>query len=162
MAHIHEHYDFTVSAYILHPEDPKICLHLHLKLNKWMQPGGHIELNEDPEEALAHELLEEAGIGPNEYEIIHTPEQPSPRGSKTLNLPFHLNVHPFGDTKHKHIDFGYLVRAKTDKLAPGSGESKDIAWFSLQELRKLHENNEMYDGTLDICEWIFKKHLQNN
>lgn len=155
MAHIHELYDFTVGAYILHPNEPKICLHLHLKLNTWLQPGGHIELNEDPEEALAHELLEEVGFFADDYEIIKTQEQPSPRGSKPLNMPFHLDVHRFGDTEHKHIGFGYLVQAKTDKLSPQEGESKEIAWFSIDEVRELHRKNKMYDGTLDICEWIF-------
>ncbi len=62
MAHIHEHYDFTVSAYVLHPTQPKIALHFHKKLFKWLQFGGHVELDEDPAQALTHELLEEAGF----------------------------------------------------------------------------------------------------
>ncbi len=52
MPHIHELYDFTASAYILHPTESKILLLLHKKLGKWLQPGGHIELSEDPLQAL--------------------------------------------------------------------------------------------------------------
>lgn len=160
MAHIHELYDFTVSGYVLHPTEPRMCLHLHLKLNKWIHPGGHIELDEDPEEALAHELLEEVGFTPNDYEIIQTTDQPQPRNEKTLIMPFHLNVHAYGDLNHKHIDFGYLVKAKTNIFNPQENESKNIAWFSLEEVQKLHSENKLFDSTLDICEWIFSNHLQ--
>ncbi len=160
MAHIHEHYDFTVSAYVLHPTQPKIALHFHKNLFKWLQFGGHVELDEDPAQALTHELLEEAGFSPKDYEIMQTLDQPHPRGSKTLNLPFHYEVHSFTDTEHNHIDMQYLVRAKTDRFKPQDGESKTIAWFTLDEIKKIHKSGEMKDGTLDICEWIFKNHLQ--
>jgi 8-oxo-dGTP pyrophosphatase MutT (NUDIX family) len=58
MPHIHEKYDFTVSAMIMHHSEPKLGLHFHKKLRKWLQAGGHIELHEDPLQALEHELLE--------------------------------------------------------------------------------------------------------
>lgn len=160
MAHIHENYDFTVSAFVLHPSEPKIALHFHKKLHKWLQFGGHVELDEDPEEALTHELLEEAGFSAGDYEIIQPTDQPHPRGSKTLNIPFHYEVHDFADTQHKHIDMQYLVKAKTDKFRPGNGESKAIKWLTIDEIKNLHKSGEMNDGTLDICEWIFERNLQ--
>lgn len=160
MAHIHENYDFTVSAYVLHPSEAKIALHFHKKLHKWLQFGGHVELDEDPEQALTHELLEEAGFAPKDYEIIQSTDQPHPRGSKTLNIPFHYEVHQFADTNHKHIDMQYLVKAKIDKFSPKENESKTIAWFTLDEINKLHIKDEMNDGTLDICTWIFKNFLE--
>lgn len=158
MAHIHEFFDFTVSAFILHPTQPKICLHLHKKLGVWLQPGGHIELTEDPIQALAHELLEEVGFTESDYEIIEYSDQPKPRHSKTLPLPFHINVHQFGDTNHRHIDSAYLIRAKTDKFSPQKGESMQIEWLAQNEIKALHADGKIYDGTLDICDWIFDKY----
>jgi 8-oxo-dGTP pyrophosphatase MutT (NUDIX family) len=159
MPHIHELYDFTASAFILHPSEPKICLLMHRKLHKWLQPGGHVELHEDPLEALAHELIEETGLTPEDYTIIEPADQPHPRGSKTLPLPMHFNVHPFKDTEHRHIDVGYLVQSKTEKLNPQQEESQIIGWFNLDEITKMHKQGELHDGTFDICSWILEKQV---
>ncbi len=154
MPHIHDLYDFTVSGFILHPFEPKICLHKHKKLGVWLQPGGHIELNEDPLEALNHELREEVGLSADSYHIIERIDQPGSRGAKILPLPFNLNVHDYNDT-HKHIDLSYLIRATHETLQPEAGESDQIDWFSLQEIENLHNEGTMFDGTYDICLWIF-------
>ncbi len=58
MAHIHEKIDFTASVYIVFKN--KVLLHKHKKLGIWLQPGGHIELDEDPNEAALREAKEEA------------------------------------------------------------------------------------------------------
>ncbi len=49
MAHIHEKIDFTVAIFVVH--HGKILLIHHRKLDKWLPLGGHIELDEDPEQA---------------------------------------------------------------------------------------------------------------
>ncbi len=158
MAHIHELYDFTASAFILHPTEEKLCLLKHKKLNVWLQPGGHVELDEDPLEALTHELIEETGLNPEQYDIIQSQEQPSSRGSKSLPIPMHFNVHEFND-KHRHIDLEYLVKSKAELLAPQKGESQQIGWFTLDQIIELHSKKELFDGTLDICNWIFNNHM---
>ena len=53
---------FCASAYIVNPENKKLLLEKHKKYNKWLQPGGHIEDNETPEEAAVREVYEETGI----------------------------------------------------------------------------------------------------
>jgi len=155
MPHIHELYDFTVSAYILDPSKTKLLLHLHKKLKSWLQPGGHIELNEDPETALWKEIMEETGIQKSKLSYINQPDQPKPRGSKNTPIPFNFNIHPFADTDHKHIDLAYLMLASTIELDPAPGESTQLRWCDREEVRRLHTNGIMYDGTLDICNWIF-------
>ena len=60
MPHIHELIDFTVGVYIVH--DSKVLLVHHKKFDKWLSVGGHIELHEDPEEALFREVKEETGL----------------------------------------------------------------------------------------------------
>ena len=49
MAHLHEKIDFTVSLFIV--EKGKLLLIHHRKLDRWLPIGGHIELDEDPEQA---------------------------------------------------------------------------------------------------------------
>jgi 8-oxo-dGTP pyrophosphatase MutT (NUDIX family) len=158
MPHIHEKYDFTVSAMIIHPNEPKLCLHFHKKLRKWLQPGGHIELDEDPLEALEHELLEETGLILSKCKLLEPSSQPNPRGEKTLPLPIHLNVHSFNKS-HKHIDFQYLLKSSESDFSPNNDESPIIKWFTIDEITALHNNDEIFDGTYDICTWIFDNYL---
>ena len=65
MPHIHTkpgQHDHTVSAFIvrLDGKQPRILLHRHKKSGVYMQFGGHIELHENPWQAISHELLEES------------------------------------------------------------------------------------------------------
>ena len=158
MSHIHELYDFTVSAFILHPNKPKLCLLKHTKLNKWFQPGGHIELNEDPLQALEHELFEETGLILDDCTIIEPADQPNVKGQKTLPLPHLFNVHDYNGG-HKHIDMEFLVRSNTETFSPQENESQRIEWFNKDQIRILHSEGDMFDGTLDICEWLFSNHM---
>lgn len=162
MPHIHDLYDFTASAFVLHPTEPKIALHLHKKLSRWLQPGGHVELNEDPLQALEHELLEEVGLKLADCELLEPSEQPniSSPDYKTLPLPFHFMVHDFfPDGSHRHIDLEYLIRANTSQLSPAADESQEIGWFDIDAIRGLHKAGKVFDSTLSLCEWIAKKYF---
>ena len=157
MAHIHEMIDFTTSAFVLHPTEKKLLLLKHRKIGKWLQPGGHIELDENPWEALKHELLEETGLALNKCELLLQTSQPNARGSEVLPLPFHINQHPFNE-KHQHIDLCYLLRANTQTLTEKPDGADAIKWLSRTEIKKLNTDQELFDGTYDICEWIFKRY----
>ncbi len=157
MGHIHELYDFTTSAFVLHPAEPKICLLFHNKLQKWLQPGGHVELDENPWEALTHELDEETGLDLTKCEILLQHDYPLARGNKVLPVPFYLNEHPMGNLpSHKHIDICYLVKSYTEELTENPDGASAIGWFSELEIQELYSTDKMFDGTLDICKWIFK------
>jgi len=49
MAHIHDKIDFTVAIFVV--EHGRVLLIHHRKLDRWLPLGGHIELDEDPEQA---------------------------------------------------------------------------------------------------------------
>lgn len=136
MPHIHKLYDFTASAFIVF-EDKVLLLH-HKKLNTWMQPGGHIELHEDPEETLWHEVEDETGLKKENLTIIEpVKERPAVPNAKQLPLPFDSNVFKYGDDPvHKHIDFCYLLKSNTDKISRNH-ESNDIRWFSRHDLESM-------------------------
>ena len=53
---------FCAAAYIINPIDKKILLAYHSKFNRWVQPGGHIEDGEVPEETAVREVYEETGV----------------------------------------------------------------------------------------------------
>lgn len=158
MPHIHELYDFTTSAFILHPTEPKILLLKHKKLNSWLQPGGHIELNEDPLQALTHELKEETGLGPDDYEFIDQPSQPAVYVGidKALPIPFFFFVHHYNDI-HQHIDLSYKLKAKTDKLTDNPDGASDICWFNMEQIDQLLIKKAIFQNTYDLCKWLLTK-----
>jgi 8-oxo-dGTP pyrophosphatase MutT (NUDIX family) len=143
MAHIHEKIDFTVAIFIVH--DAKILLIHHRKLDKWLPLGGHIELDEDPEQAALREAREESGL---DVELLgERPPTTSP-GTRALIAPRFLDIHRISDT-HEHIGMIYWARpvlADGHRSQPNStsanpvlatAEHHDIRWCSRDDLEKL-------------------------
>ena len=141
--HIHEKIDFTASTYIVF--SGKVLLHKHKVLGIWLPPGGHIELEEDPNEAAIREAKEETGL---DVELIGEKKTYSTSFSaRDLIPPRFLNRHYFDETrKHEHVDLAYFARAKSDNAHPEEGGG-EIRWFSKEEL----EQND--EGVLpDVCQ----------
>ncbi len=128
MPHIHELYDFTVGVFIVYGD--KVLLVYHPRYSKWLSPGGHIELNEDPEEALFREIQEETGL---DVEILSIKPTASAPGTKHIWQPNYVDVH---DAKlpHKHINFIYFAKSK-NSAATLSDEHTKLRWFKIQDLR---------------------------
>jgi len=147
MAHIHEKIDFTVAIFVVH--DGKILLIHHRKLDKWLPLGGHIELDEDPEQAARREAKEESGL---DVELLgERPPTTSP-GTRALLAPRFLDIHRINET-HEHIGMIYWARpllaeghqphggahgvTRPTLLALATAEHHDIRWCSLADLETL-------------------------
>ena len=153
MGHIHKLYDFTVSAFIVYND--RILLLYHKKLNTWLQPGGHIELDEDPEQALYREIEEETSLKRSDLELIElATTRPKSPTSKSLPIPFDLNVHPFGEhPTHKHIDLCYLIQSTTNVINQNITESSDLRWFSKEEITVMKA--ELLPDIYERCMFVF-------
>ena len=130
MAHIHDLIDFVVSIYIVY--NNKVLLINHRELHKWLPIGGHIELSEDPEQALMREIKEECGL--EEIELIgEEPPRFNTNEYKFFHAPYYLNIHRINE-RHKHIAFQYFGKSNTDKIKLNKNEHLDIRWFTLKDL----------------------------
>jgi 8-oxo-dGTP pyrophosphatase MutT (NUDIX family) len=112
----------TVSAIVVCDEGDAVVLHLHKRLNMWLQPGGHIDVGEQVVAAALREAHEETGL--------------PVRHERDGGVFVHLDVHP-GPRGHTHFDLRYLVRAPHVAPTPGVGESPDVRWFSWDEAQAM-------------------------
>jgi 8-oxo-dGTP pyrophosphatase MutT (NUDIX family) len=131
VAHIHEKIDFTVAIFVVHAG--RVLLVHHRNLDRWLPLGGHIELDEDPEQAARREAKEESGL---EVELLGERPPTTEPGTRALIAPRFLDIHRITDT-HEHIGLIYWARPVNGRLALAAAEHHDIRWCSAGELEGL-------------------------
>ncbi|NCX95899.1 MAG: NUDIX domain-containing protein [Chitinophagia bacterium] len=125
----------TASAFIIVATGTHLLLHRHAWLNRWLQPGGHIEANDTSFLAAAmRETEEELQLTPDAYTVIHL-------DSTTQQLPFDIDSHliPANAKKqepaHYHHDFRYLFQYKHPIKSYTPPPDTTVEWFTLNELQ---------------------------
>ncbi len=134
MAHVHDALDFTAEVFIVY--DNKVLLRFHDKYKIWLSVGGHIDLGEDPNEAVVREAKEEVGLDVELWDgnrRLDTVDE-----NKQLIPSVAMNRHRIND-KHEHVSMIYFGRAKSPdvKVEYESDRSDDWKWLGRTELEKL-------------------------
>lgn len=113
---------YCASAYTIDFKNKKILLMFNKKLNKWLQPGGHIEYSEIPTQTAVRETKEETGI---DIQIVGTSfddENFEPIATKRY-------TNSVGDM----IDIQYLAIPLNTKLK--SKEKNKTIWLDINEVK---------------------------
>ncbi len=131
MPHIHDKIDFTVEVFIVYRN--KVLLRVHDKFGIWLSVGGHIELDEDPNQAASREVKEEVGL-----DITINDKRQHYLGQQAdyteLIPPVALNRHKVSST-HEHVTLVFFATSPSDKVDPsGHDVSDQWHWFSKDEL----------------------------
>lgn len=114
---VSEHH-VTASAFVVSARG--VILLRHRLLGIWVQPGGHVDPGEGPEEAALRETVEETGLA-----VAH----------RTPVELFHVDVHP-GPRGHTHYDLRYVLDAPPFDPCPGHGESREVYWFDFAAVKE--------------------------
>jgi 8-oxo-dGTP pyrophosphatase MutT (NUDIX family) len=151
----------TAAGCLIH--DGKVLLVKHKKLGFWLNPGGHIEPNELPHQAVEREFFEETGV---KVRAITPPAYgqgtTDPTGqSEYLPLPIAANLHwvskqnyevrtseaAQSDENHQkwgargceqHYGELYLVEPVAGTtFTEDTTETDGIEWFSVEEVEDL-------------------------
>ena len=138
MAHIHTEpgqIDFCVNIYVVYQD--KVLLRMHEKYHRLLTPGGHIELDETPEDAAVREVKEEVGLevtlwtgNREEFEHGFTREE-----YRELIPPYFMNVHKIDDA-HRHMSLSYFALSESDTIQEPETEEKSggCRWYTKEEL----------------------------
>ncbi len=128
----------TASALVINQASQVLLIH-HNGLKRWLQPGGHLNHNEEPESGARRELLEETGLGgQQEIELVH-----SMYSSAETIIPFDVDTHdiPANPAKeegeHRHHDFQYIYRLDPKKEQPIVLQEEEVAkykWVTFEQL----------------------------
>ena len=122
---------FTVSGFLV--DGDRTVLHWHKKLQLWLPPGGHIDPDEDPVQAVVREVLEETGI---RAEIVpHTPPYDFSNVAQ-LPVPISIIVADVGEGPHQHIDMAYALRPVDGAPRSVPDEDHGFVWVSETELQR--------------------------
>ncbi len=130
MPHIHEKIDFTGEVFIVH--EGKVLLRKHDKYNIWLGVGGHIELDEDPTQAVVRECKEETGL---DVVIVGQPLKFKNTKDHDLVPPLFLNRHRINEN-HEHVTLVYAAISKTGEFRESAEQerSQGIKWVTESEL----------------------------
>ena len=113
----------TASAWIINPEGTHVLLIHHVKLDRWLQPGGHCDGDPDPLAVAMKEVFEETGltVKPVRKTVFDVDNHPIPQ---RRDIPAHI-----------HYDIRFLVTAeKQAEELPGNHEVKSIRWIKLEDV----------------------------
>lgn len=120
----------TASAWIVDVSRKFTLLTHHAKLNRWLQPGGHADGDEDVCRVALKEAREETGL--SSLQVV-TPQ--------IFDLDIHLIPARNGFPAHDHYDIRFLLSADNSERFTVTAESHDLAWISFEELASKTENN---------------------
>lgn len=122
----------TGSAWVVDPSRSRTLLMHHLKLEKWVQLGGHADGDSDLWAVARREACEEsglAGLGVTSKEIF--------------DVDRHLIPGRQGVPEHFHYDLRFLFEADPDEALTESSESKGLAWVPLEKVVALNAEESM-------------------
>ncbi|MDQ6626490.1 MAG: NUDIX hydrolase [Verrucomicrobiota bacterium] len=117
---------FTGSALVLSADFQRTLLHHHRKLDRWLQFGGHCDGEADVLAVARREAHEESGI--DSLAVWNS-------------QPFDLDIHKIPargeEPAHWHYDVRYLFVAPHEAIFQQSAESRELRWFTPEEMEAL-------------------------
>jgi 8-oxo-dGTP pyrophosphatase MutT (NUDIX family) len=122
----------TGSAWIVDTARTSVLLTHHAKLDKWLQPGGHADGDENVLGVALREAEEETGL--KSFKLLHPGI-------------FDLDIHTIPVRKdfpeHLHYDIRFMFEADPNEELIITDESQDLKWVPLNQLSEYTSNTSI-------------------
>lgn len=142
------HGHITASALILNREADQVLLLHHRKLDRWLQPGGHADGDENTARVAEKEAREETGL--KSISLLQ---------GKIYDLDIHLIPERKNEAAHLHYDIRYVFQAEPEEELQQNKESKAVAWVPVAEAPLRTGNDESISRMLRKIKMIKRKDL---
>ena len=117
----------TATACVLHPDRESVLLIHHKRLDRWLLPGGHVEVEDaSPQQTAAREAVEETGV------------QLSSQPPMLVGIDVHGIPGKKKEPYHLHHDLIFRFQAISDQVQV-TEETQGVAWcpFAAFDMYKL-------------------------
>lgn len=120
----------TGSAWIVDETHSYVLLTHHAKLNRWLQPGGHADGDENILRVALREANEETGLR-NLTTVSHS----------IFDIDIHTIPARHEFPEHEHYDVRILLQASRNEPFRLTDESHELAWIPIDEVDAISRNN---------------------
>ena len=129
---------FTASGFVVSPDGSSLLLIHHRRLNRWLQPGGHID-PEDPSPivAAAREVEEETGVATE------------PVAAHLIDLDIHSIPARDPEPEHEHFDLRFAFRALDARLIVDD-EVNDAIWVPWADVETYNVDESVLRGAVAL------------
>jgi 8-oxo-dGTP pyrophosphatase MutT (NUDIX family) len=129
---------FTASGFVVSPELGALLMVHHRRLERWLQPGGHVDAADGSvEEAARREIEEETGIGSLE----------------SLGGLLDIDVHPIPprheEPGHRHFDLRFAYTTDETVLTK-TDEVRDVRWVAFDRIASVGGDESVQRGVAKL------------
>ncbi len=127
----------TASAFVIDQLHQALLLIQHKKLERWLQPGGHVDSTDESLMASAiRETVEETGLKPESLHSLPSFKNGTIFDIDSHTIPANINKN---EPEHTHHDLRFLfVCSDSNSLLANVEEANDITWCPLNSLDNDH------------------------
>lgn len=125
------HGHLTASAWVVDPAREQAVLILHKKLDRWLQPGGHADGEENLIAVARKEVEEETGL--KDLKLV---------SEGIFDIDIHAIPANKKDPEHDHYDIRFIFEADPNSPFLANHEVKQVAWKPLSWINENLKSQE--------------------
>lgn len=135
----------TASCWVLNPAGNRTLLMLHRKLERWFQPGGHCDGDEDVQRVALKECSEETGLAAEHIHFL------SPQ---VFDIDIHRIPARRQEPEHQHLDIRFLMEIDDSLPLQGNSESHELRWVPLHEVHSYNRELSIHRLVVKSQDWV--------
>ncbi len=158
MPHLNYYIDNTVEVFVVCKG--RVLLRKHDKYGIWLSVGGHVEPDEDLNEAAIREVKEEVGL---DVELVPTTKILNSDSDmyKHLVTPAFINRHNIKE-KHEHVTSVFFAKTDNEEVTENDREkSEGWKWFTAEEIKESDEIRDTIKEYANTALSVVNEHESN-